>query len=230
MKKLAFILILSLVFLAAECQQPEPIVFDCGEQIDSLNKYWVDVVKNIECRDTIFTYIDSVSIRYKDSVSIRYIDSLIVKDSTVVDTILVAPVETVEILPIEVKVDSVMEWQTLNEAAGNLTDEFIFVDRNIDTGTRWAVEGYPHAAMFYFDTLYVITEIWVNTFAWNEGYTHQINLYFYGSKIDSIETKMELWSKHKIFYVGDHLYIDVVGGKNSYSDLGGIRIFGYKRN
>lgn len=226
MKNLIAAAILCLIFLAAQCEQPEPVVIDCGDQIDSLNEYWIGVVKNIQFTDTNF--VNDTTYIIKDSVSIRYIDSLNIIDSTLIDTILVAPVETIELFPVEVKVDSVMDWQTLNEAAGNLTDEFIFIDRNIDQGTRWAVQGYPHAAMLHFDTLYVITEVWFNTFGWNENFNHTIEVYHYDTLLKTIVTKSELWSKHKLFYVGEHLYFNIIGGKNSYTDIGGIRIFGYK--
>jgi len=227
------IIIIALLSLFVKCEQPDPVVVDCTKQIDSLNKHWIDIVKNLVVIDTNYVtieiydtnFVNDTVYNFIDSVSIRYIDSVSFQDSLIfIDTLFNSLGELVEILPDSVRVDSIETWEP-----EFMLDEFPFITRSGDRGTRWAINGYPHQAMFYFDTVYVVTEIWVNTFGWDEGYTHQINLYYYADKIDSIDTKMDLWSKHNIFYTGSHLYLDVVGGKNSYTDLGGVRFFGYRK-
>lgn len=156
---------------------------------------------------------------------------------TINDTIYVPPVDTIVSFPIsiEIPIDSIRvdsiykpKWDNPSDFyPSNMIDGTLFHSKE-DRGKRWSVPGYPHQAMFYFDSVYVITEIWINSWGWNEGYTHTIDIYSYADKIKTITTKPELWSKHFLQMVSSHLYLDVKGGKNNWTDIAEIKIFGYK--
>ncbi|MCB9207343.1 MAG: hypothetical protein H6610_11730 [Ignavibacteriales bacterium] len=45
------------------------------------------------------------------------------------------------------------------------------------TKSRWAVEGYPHYAVIYFDSLVTINNIRINLYKGDQGYTNHIKLY-----------------------------------------------------
>lgn len=229
---LYLMLILLGIYLSKCTPTLPPLEVDCTTKIDSINSFWMDVVKNISSTvpDSI-NWIDSLRIKdstvinWVDSTRWNFIDSLVIEDSVKIrDSLVLSLRESYEIKPDSVRLDVMANEDDLIQ----MFDDKPFITRSGDRGTRWAVPGYPHQAMFYFDTTYVVTEIWVNTFAWDEGYTHYIKLYFYGMEIGSIETEEALYSKHEIFYVGDHLYFEVVGGRNNYTDIGEIKVFGYK--
>lgn len=178
---------------------------------DSVN--WIDSVRYVDK----INWIDSLRIR--DSLAIR--DSLVIKDSIrFVD----GPGKEIIEIPINnIRLDSIHD----NFEVRNLTDGELFHSRS-DRGTRWAVSGYPHQAMLDFGEIYVITEIWFNVFSWNEGYTHDIDIYAWGDKYASITTDTLLWSKHKLHITSSHLLFEVMSGMNSWTDIGEIKIFGYK--
>lgn len=223
-----FVLIVLLFTKCTPVPGPAP---DCSAKIDSTNEFWHSVIKNLQVTDTNYVEIfdttkviveiihEKDSINWIDSIRYNYIDSVVQ-----IDTFL----NRFGLLQ-QISIDSVRVDAFAGCGDGyNMLDDIPFVTRE-NRGTRWCVSGYPHGAMFYFDTTYIVTEIWVNTFAWNEGYTHTLNLYYYADLINKISTKEELYSKHEIFYVGNHLLLEVIGGKNSYTDIGEIKLFGYKK-
>jgi hypothetical protein len=234
MKQLAFILLISLIFIASECEQPAPIIVDCEAQVDSTDKYWKDVIKNLVTPDTVWMVRDSInwidSLRIKDSTAIQYIvrDSIILRDSLVIrdsislrDSVVYVLWESFEIPISEVKVDT----HGSDMVKENLIDDKLYYSSE-EKGTRWGASGYPHQIMLSFDTTYVVTEIWINVFGWDKGLTHTLDIYSYADKIKSITTYPELWSRHQLLMVGRHIYIEVVGGENDWTDIAEIRVLG----
>lgn len=200
---------------------------DCKEQIDSTNQFWKAVIKNLVIVDTVSQTKDSInwidSLRIKDSTSIRWIDSLVIRDSVKIrDSVVSVLRESYKIPVIRIEVDDSVSGL----GKENLIDNILYNSRQ-DKGTRWAVSGYPHQVMLYFDTVYVVTEVWLNVYGWNENYTHTLNIYTYGDKIKNITTLPTLWSKHSILAVGSHIYLDILSGKNSWTDIAEIKLFGY---
>lgn len=240
MKRLIVLLIiyLGLVGYFSSCESQPPIIVkeDCSEQIDSLNKYWIDVVKNLvtDPKDSI-NWIDSLrikdttiinwidSLRIKDSTIINWLDSLVIRDSVKIrDSVVFVLGESFQIPIKEVRADTSGGGLIVS----NIIDNILYYSKD-ERGTRWGASGYPHQLMFYFDTTYVVTGIWVNTYGWSEGYTHTLNIYSYSDKIKTIKTSPELWSKHQLLMVSSHVYIDVVAGENNWTDIAEIRLFGY---
>jgi len=188
-------------------------------------------IKNI--KDSV-NIIDSIkitdSLRITDSTniitSINYRDSIIYHDSIIYKTQEISnPFPPHEIKPISIRADS---------TGNNFNTSFLFDDSlyydNENRGTRFAVSGYPHALIFYFDTLYLITSIQLNTFGWNEDYTHEIKVYSFSNLFLHCFTFPELWSKHNLFITSDHIYMEILSGKNSWTDIAEIKFFGYKLN
>jgi hypothetical protein len=226
MKNLLLIILISFLFIGGSCSTPGPYPEpDCQPRLDSLTKYWIgqlvslklEIIDSVSIKDSI-NWIDSVRWSYQDSIRWTYshfIDTSYVKLDT--NSFYEIPIDTI-------RVDSSYTVNYLN----NLLDDSLYVNTN-NHGTRWFVKGYPHQAMIIFDTSYLVTEIWINVFKWNEGYYHDFIFYHWGDLLDSVRTKSELWSKHKVYYVGRHLYIEVLGGLNSWTDIAGIKIFGYRK-
>ncbi|MCB9210419.1 MAG: hypothetical protein H6609_13685 [Ignavibacteriales bacterium] len=71
--------------------------------------------------------------------------------------------------------------QLINVVIQELFDKMIdgipaFVNGE-QTKSRWAVEGYPHYAVIYFDSLVTINNIRINLYKGDQGYTNHIKLY-----------------------------------------------------
>jgi len=234
MKKNIPVLILiyvSLALISMKCDGNKTTVIDvnkvCSGKVDSVNNYWHDIVKNLIIPDTVYLIGDSTAIHWIDSVSIRHIDSIRYTDSVRYiekDSL----VNTLGKL-VEIKVDSVKTDTTAKATLSpeNMIDGIPYISKS-NKGTRWAAPGYPHSAMFYFDSTYLVTEIWINVYGWDEDYTHKIKFYYYGKELDNITTNKSLYSKHSLFYVGEHLYMTILSGENNWVDVGEIKVFGYK--
>lgn len=221
-------------------------------QADSIENYWHGVMLNIDTTkvDTVWktkyievypdcpddtTFIHDTTVVY-DTV---YIGLMV--DPTPVDTIVTLPVDTTVFLPwdpvgplfqeipiISIKVDTI--YNNNNEfKATNMIDGTLYNSRS-DQGLGWSVPGYPHSAMFYFNDDYLVTEVWINTWGWSEDYTHSIIVYNYADTILTAQTSAELWSKHRVFYRGNHLYLDILDGNNNWTDIREIKIFGFPIN
>lgn len=240
-----FITVILFVLMAVSCEQDiNNNVKDCSSKVDSVNTHWTaivkalmlspkDTIKVIITKDTtvyhykdttLYTFQDSTILIYKDSVVITYRDSLRIKDS-------IRIVEEFQSLPsVEIKIDSVLvDSYYTTMPASNMLDNKLYQSKS-SQGTRWGQSGYPHQAMFWFDTTYVVTGIWINTYGWNEDYTHSFKVYHFSDLILSSITSSELWSKHSLFYTGNHLYLEIIGGKNSWTDIAEVKVFGYKLN
>lgn len=226
MKKL--ILIIIAVFLIGNsCNEaPIPSSTDCTEKIDSLNKHWKDIVLALSTpqpvQDTIWTYKDSIIWIDSTRWITNWVDSI-----RWIDSVRYLTNDPVGPLFQEISIDSVkVDSYYLTMSASNLLDNVLYHSK-LDIGTRWGQEGYPHQAIFYFKD-YLVTQIAINVFGWDEGLTHQIKVYNYADSIYTGTTSPELWSKHNVYYRGNHLYLDILGGQNDWTDVAEVKLYGYK--
>ena len=69
----------------------------------------------------------------------------------------------------KLKVDSVKVDSSYNDLTGNkMIDGIPAFVKGEQTKSRWAVEGYPHYAVFYFDSLVTINKIRLNLYKGDE--------------------------------------------------------------
>lgn len=247
-----FITLITIIFFGASCNPPQVVQIDSPDTIlklDSLKRE-NQQLKDLLADSTRFHFIDSTVIHFidstlidtnwvtlfKDSVVYHFVDSLRIKDTTITKIVMRDSVNIIDSIAVfqresyllgidTIKVDT---SRTDNLVYTNLLDTALYYDRDYK-GTRWAVPGYPHQVMIWFDTTYVVTDLWLNVFAWDEGYTVKFKVYYFSDLELSDSTKPELWSKHKVFYSGSHLYLDILDGKNDWTDIAGIKVFGYKK-
>ena len=216
----------------AQCTERTQNWESCAVQIDSVNSYWKEVIKNIVKPDSVFMHDTTfISITLPaDTIYLTQIDTII-STITKFDTLYLTQIDTVNLSPIskEITIDSIkVDSFGSTLIPYNLTDNKLYYDKK-NKGSRWGARGYPHQALFYFDTVYVVTSIWINVYGWNEGYQHDVEIYNWGQKYASFKTDPLLWSKHKLFLTAGSLYINILGGQNNWTDIGEIKVFGYKQ-
>lgn len=218
-KTFTFILIILFILLFSKCELPGNKNFNIRDSIVFIDSVRiVDSVKFIDSLNVIDSISITDSISIKDSVNI--IDSLVIIDSINYKN---KPVKIVEVFPSSVITDSVYAG-SVNLTPGNMLDNVPYINRN-NKGTRWAVEGYPHSAIFRFAGIVQIDSIAINTFGWNEGYTHTFNVYNYADTILSASTSPILYSGHRIIFFGSQIHFEFISGKNSWTDIGEIKFY-----
>ena len=220
MKKKIPVLILiyvSLALISMKCDGNKTTAIDvnkvCSSKVDSVNNYWHDVVKNLIIPDTVYLVGDSTAIHWIDSVSIRYIDSVRYTKG-----------KLVEIIPDIVKTDTIVNDNLLPK---NLIDNISYISKS-NKGTRFAAPGYPHWILLKFNKMTRVDSIAFNVYGWDEGYTHRFIIYNFSDTLLSAETKPIFYSGHKINFYGTQLMIEITGGINNWTDIGDIKVFGYK--
>lgn len=178
-------------------------------------------------RDSI-NIIDSIiitdSLYIRDSVNI--IDSLFIRDSVnIIDSVKCIPPKRIikEIFPDTIIVDSVYHGST-DLGPYNLMDNIPYTNQE-HKGTRWALPGYPHYAVFRFNSLVRIDSVSINTFGWDEGYTHSFAIYNFSDVLLKAETLPILYSGHCLDFYGSQLMLEITGGKNSWTDIGEIKLY-----
>ncbi|MCB0746258.1 MAG: hypothetical protein KDC90_02240 [Ignavibacteriae bacterium] len=103
-----------------------------------------------------------------------------------------------------------------------------------ETNSRWAVEGYPHYAMFYFNGLVTVNKIRFNLFKGDQGITNQIKLYNFSDLIYEGDIGDSLWNTIHLNFYGSSIFLEVTGpsinlkGKtNNWTDIGEIEFYGH---
>ncbi len=221
------ILLLSIMFLFA---------FQCEEPPSGVVTIPLETYDSLKAGQT--TIYDTVEVVKYDTLEITKFDTLYIERTitnydtlyiTEIDTVFVysVPVANSFLVPDTVRVDTVFTTASISLAPENMLDDVPFRTRQ-DKGTRWAVPGYPHEIAFSFDKLVYIDSVFINVFAWNEDYTHDITVFNYPDSLTKFETKKELYSGHKIGIKTKLLYLRIDGGKNSWTDIGEVKFKGYE--
>jgi hypothetical protein len=186
--------------------------------IDSLKLAYNNIISSLTLTANQLTIrIDELLLKAED---LR--DSLDLARSNRIDTVEVFrdPVfDLIEIVPVSVKVDTVAAGTELN-----LIDNIPMLSLE-NKGTRWAVPGYPHQAIFGFGEVKKIDFIEINTYAWYDNFTHSFKVFNFSDLILEDSTRSELYSRHEINFIGSALYLEVTGGKNSWSDIGEVKFY-----
>ncbi|MCB9259806.1 MAG: hypothetical protein H6612_10700 [Ignavibacteriales bacterium] len=101
------------------------------------------------------------------------------------------------------------------------------------TKSRWAVEGYPHFGVIYFDSLVTINKIRINLYKGDQGYTNHIKLYNFSDLIWEGDIGNYEWNDININFYGSMIYLEITGpsielqGKtNSWTDIGEVEFYG----
>lgn len=137
---------------------------------------------------------------------------------------------------IKLNVDSVRVDDYYNNLSGDKMIDGIpsFVNGK-QTNSRWAVEGYPHYAVFYFDSLVSINKIRINLFKGEQGYTNHIKFYNFSDILWQGDIGDSLWNNIHLNFYGISIYLEVSGPAvnirgytNSWTDIGEIEFYGTK--
>ncbi|MCB0732328.1 MAG: hypothetical protein KDC88_14990 [Ignavibacteriae bacterium] len=104
------------------------------------------------------------------------------------------------------------------------------------TKSRWAVEGYPHFGVIYFDSLATINKIRINLYKGDQGYTNHIKLYNFSDLIWEGDIGDSLWNTIHLNFYGSSILLEVSGpsknlkGKtNKWTDIGEIEFYGLNK-
>ena len=156
---------------------------------------------------------------------------------TIVDTILIHDTlfislsnQLKKLVPSSIKVDSAYAELTGNKMIDGIP---AFLNGS-ETQNRWAVEGYPHYAVFYFDSLVIIKKIRFNLYKGEEGYTNHIKLYNFSDLLWEGDVGDSLWNNIHLNFYGSMIYLEVsgpstklIGKTNSWTDIGEVEFYGY---
>jgi hypothetical protein len=103
-----------------------------------------------------------------------------------------------------------------------------------ETNSRWSVEGYPHFAVFYFDSLVTINKIRINLYKGQEGYTNHFRLYNFSDLLWEGDIGDSLWNNIHLNFYGSMIYLEVsgpstklIGKTNDWTDIGEVEFYGY---
>lgn len=136
---------------------------------------------------------------------------------------------------IKLKVNSVRVDSSYSELTGDkMLDGITAFVNGKKTNSRWAVKGYPHYAMFYFNGLVTVNKIRINLFKGHEGFTNHIKLYNFSDLIYDGEIGDSLWNNIRLNFYGSSIFLEVsgpskilIGKTNSWTDIGEVEFYGY---
>lgn len=195
---------------------------------DSVNNFWQG--KLTSELSLLEKEIDSLAnlppiVEYRDTGSVVYVDtgSISYRDTCISKPIILEP--NIELSVKEVKVDTT---GSTGMSPNYLFDKKPFVDLD-NRGTRWGAKGYPHWAVFNFDSVVYVDSIYINTYSWNNHYTHFITVFNFADSIANFETAEVMYSGHYIGITTSQLVLRVDGGNNNWTDIGEIILRGKKR-
>lgn len=103
------------------------------------------------------------------------------------------------------------------------------------THSRWAIEGYPHYAVFYFDTLVSINKIRINLFNGEQGYTNHIKFYNFSDLLWVGDIGDSLWNNIHLNFYGTSIFLEISEPTsnssnkiNTWTDIGEVEFYGTK--
>jgi hypothetical protein len=156
---------------------------------------------------------------------------------TIVDTLIIH--DTLLIPQSQNLIKLIVNSVKVDSAYGNLSgDKMIdgipaFVNGK-ETNSRWAVEGYPHYAVFYFDHLVTINKIRFNLYKGDQGYSNHIKFYNFSDLIWEGDIGDSLWNNIHLNFYGSMIYLEVsspstklIGKTNDWTDIGEVEFYGY---
>jgi hypothetical protein len=135
---------------------------------------------------------------------------------------------------IKLKVDSVRVDSSYGELTGDkMIDGIPAFVNGVKTNSRWAVEGYPHYAVFYFDSLVHVNKIRINLFKGDQGYTNHIKFYNFSDLLWQGDIGDSTWNSIYLNFYGSSIFLKVSGPSekmkgytNSWTDIGEVDFYG----
>lgn len=192
-------------------------VLTLSKENDSLK--WVLAQKHVDTvlvHDTVVVISPPITVH--DTIVIVKLDTVIQYDTV---TVIPSVIENYSLVPDTIRVDT---------TEGNFNKEYLFDQQpfiNLDNkGTRWGVRGYPHYIALQFDSLVYIDSIYINTYAWDRDYTHEIKAWSWGDSIAHFTTLPIKYSGHGLRVKTTQLVLEILGGKNNYTDIGELILRG----
>jgi len=136
---------------------------------------------------------------------------------------------------IKLTVDSVRVDSSYGELTGDkMIDGIPAFVNDKKTNSRWAVEGYPHYAMFYFNGLVHVNKIRINLYKGDERFTNHIKFYNFSDLLWAGDVGDSLWNNIHLKFYGSSIYLEVSGASknlkgitNNWTDIGEIEFYGY---
>ena len=135
---------------------------------------------------------------------------------------------------IKLKVDSVRVDSSYGELTGDkMLDGIPAFVNGEKTNSRWAVEGYPHFAVFGFDRLVHANKIRINLFKGEQGYTNHIKLYNFSDLLWAGDIGDSLWNNINLIFYGSMIYLEIseplsssANKINTWTDIGEVEFYG----
>jgi hypothetical protein len=156
-----------------------------------------------------------------------------VNDTTLIyDTLLIPQSQNLTKLPVNsVKVDSFY-----GEFTGDkMIDGIPAFLNSKETSSRWAVEDYPHYAVFYFSSMVTINKIRFNLYKGDQGFTNHIKIYNFSDLLWEGDIGDSLWNNIYLNFYGSMIYLEVTGPSknikgitNDWTDFGEIEFYSYE--